>query len=80
MLKDQDSIYAELVIDGGADGDAAEHTVQITIPVKGYHRAVELFNSVVVAVRPVVDQLEDQLDEDVSYSAWVLDSTGSAVY
>lgn len=79
MLKDLDSIYAELVFDGG-DGDDAEHTVQITIPVKGYQRAVELFNSVVVAVRPVVDQLEDQLDEDVSYSAWVLDSTGSAVY
>lgn len=57
-----------------------EYYVQITIPVRGYERAVEMFNSMVDATNVLNTAYENEINNDNSYSAYVLDTEGNAVY
>jgi hypothetical protein len=57
-----------------------EYWVSVTIPVRGYARAVEMFTAVVDAVNPINSAYEAEIEDDNSYSAYVLDAVGGAVY
>ena len=63
-----------------AENANTEYVVQLTIPVRGYARAVEMFNSIVKAANPLNAAYEDEINDDNSYSAYVLDTEGNAVY
>ncbi len=57
-----------------------EFTVTISIPVKGYERAVAMFDALVLAANPLVAEYEEEVNDDIAYSAYVLDDEGGAVY
>lgn len=57
-----------------------EYYVQITVPVKGYERAVEMFGALVDAVNPLNAAYEEEVSDDNAYSAYVIDTEGNAVY
>lgn len=57
-----------------------EFTVQLRIPVQGYEQAVAMFNALVAVANPIVAAYEEAVNDDCTYSAYVLDSEGGAVY
>lgn len=57
-----------------------EYCVQVTIPVRGYTRAVAMFTALVDAVNPLNAAYEEEITDDNAYSAYVIDSEGNAVY
>jgi FAD/FMN-containing dehydrogenase len=57
-----------------------QYFVQITIPVKGLARAVEMFDALVDAANPLNAAYEAEINDDNSYSAYVLDEEGGAVH
>ena len=69
------AMYAQLL----SDNQDTEYSVQITVPVRGLLRAIQLHVAMLAVVVPLVDELESETQQDVDMSSWVLDDDGNAV-